>query len=527
MGYKASESVLLKKPYVKTTFTEDQLVKFKQCADPVSGPLYFISNYIWVQHPTKGKIIYKPYDYQIRLIETYRKYNKSVALMPRQVGKTVTSVAYLLWVAQFTPDQTILIASNKFSSVAEIMDRIKFAYENLPDYIRCGVVEYNKRSIVFDNGSKIVAQATTPTTGRGMSVSLLYLDEFSFVRPAIAREFWASIVLTLSSGGKTIVTSTPNNVDDMFADIWLKAKNTLDEYGNTIPNGLGRNGFKAISCTWDEHPERDDKWASQQLALIGPERFAREIECKFIQMEETLINPFKLSELKGNEPLEVDNNIRWYVEPNNDSIYLIALDPSMGTGGDAAAIEVFDAISKEQVAEWVHNKTSIEGQIKILQSIAKRLQSSSKDVYYSIENNAVGEASLLMIRTLGEENIGGTFLSQTSHGRKGFTTSASAKMSACSILKKHIENGTFKLHSKALISELRNFVSTDATYRAKAGESDDLVSSTLVIVRMLEILKTYIPSIENSSNFGEDEMEENMPLPFSVTSSYPPLFIKY
>ena len=192
---------------------------------------------------------------------------------------TVTAAGYLLWSAMFKSDQTILIAAHKFSGASEIMSRIRFGYESVPDFIRAGITEYNKQSIVFDNGSRIIAQTTTETTGRGMSISILYSDEMSSVRPTIAREFWTSCSLTLSTGGKAIVTSTPNNSDDLFADIWHNANKTEDEYGNTIPNGLGVNGFRAITALWNEHPDRDELWAHEQRELVGDERFAREILC--------------------------------------------------------------------------------------------------------------------------------------------------------------------------------------------------------------------------------------------------------
>ena len=121
------------------------------------------------------------------------------------------------------------------------MHRIRYAYEMCPDYIRCGVVSYNKGSIEFDNGSRIIAQATTENTGRGLSISLLYADEFAFVRPTIAKEFWTSISPTLATGGKAIITSTPNLDDDQFALIWQVLTNVLM---NTATKPMGINGFK-------------------------------------------------------------------------------------------------------------------------------------------------------------------------------------------------------------------------------------------------------------------------------------------
>lgn len=87
---------------------------------------------------------------------------------------TTCACTFLLWKAIFNEDQTILIAANKMSSALEIMSRIRYIYEELPQYMKPGVKVYNKSSIEFDNNSRIISRATTPDAGRGLSVSLLY-----------------------------------------------------------------------------------------------------------------------------------------------------------------------------------------------------------------------------------------------------------------------------------------------------------------------------------------------------------------
>ena len=201
----------------------------------------------------------------------------------------------------FVPDSTILIAAHKYAGAQEIMQRIRYAYENCPNHIKAGAVTYNKGSLDFDNGSRIISATTTENTGRGLSISLLYLDEFAFVRPTIAQEFWTSITPTLSTGGKAIITSTPNSDEDQFAFIWKQANKCEDEFGNTTD--LGVNGFKAYKATWEQHPERDEKWRDEMMAQLGEDRFRREMNCEFIIADETLINPNTLITLEGIEPI--------------------------------------------------------------------------------------------------------------------------------------------------------------------------------------------------------------------------------
>jgi hypothetical protein len=663
---KFSESSVLKKPNITSSYSALEIRELMKCSDPINGPLYFMSNYCYIQHPTRGKILYKPYSYQIGMVGIFQNYRYSCNLVSRQMGKTATAALYLLWVSMFNPDQTVLIAANKMAGASEIISRVKFAYENCPDFVRAGVLEYNKQSIVFDNGSRLIAQSTTPTTGRGLSISMLYCadgetsfvtiknkqteeienismlelynrlvnkntsiadnmnysilssngwkdfkgiscnraankkakkiifednsfviatlnhkflkndkwitvkelktgdslqgdntsikikdikedtledtydfyevdgheyilngvithncDELAFVRSSFASEFWSSIVPTLSSGGRCIITSTPNSSDDLYAQIWFGANDILDEYGDTRKDGIGKNGFKAFSAKWDEHPDRDQAWADEQLSQLGEEKYRREVLCEFVIAEETLINSIFLSAMQGSEPLYKTGQTRWYKKPEKEGIYIVALDPSMGTGGDPAAIEIFDARSHEQIGEWTHNKTGIEKQIEIMKEIVGYLSdiSGSKDnVYYSVENNTLGEANLVAIRSVGEENINGYFLSEphvrsSKIYRKGFNTTPTSKLATCSRIKTEIEMKKMAIHSKKFISELKCFVSNGNSYKAKPGKTDDLVMAGILGIRMLDIVKNFLP-IESVEDDDDEFYDFDTALPF-------------
>ena len=342
-------------------------------------------------------------------------------------------------------------------------------------------------------------------------------DEFAFVRPSIAREFWTSISPTLSTGGKCIITSTPNSDEDQFATIWNQANKTVDEYGNQTDVGI--NGFKAYRSYWQEHPERDDKWAAASRAQLGDERFEREMNCNFIIFDETLINGITLAELGGIDPIEKQGQIRWYKKPTKGLLYVVALDPSLGTGGDNAAIQVFELPDMLQIAEWQHNRTPIQNQVVLISEITKYLAETTPEtnVYYSIENNTLGEAALICVSEVGEENIKGTFLSEPvkfgsgRRYRKGFTTTHKTKLATCAKFKHLLENKKMVVSSKNLISELKTFVAVAGSYQAKIGETDDLVASTLLAVRMTQALQSYDPNLDAKLRDQLDSFVEPMP----------------
>jgi hypothetical protein len=508
----ANAPTLVKTPYQKTKFnTDKELEDFVKCCDPNTGYLYFMSNFFHIQHPTKGSMLYKPWEYQERLIETYHKYRYSISLMPRQTGKSTSAAGYLLWYAMFVPDSTILIAAHKYTGAQEIMQRIRYAYEACPDHIKAGVTTYNKGSLDFENGSRIVSATTTENTGRGMSITLLYLDEFAFVRPTIASEFWTSITPTLATGGKAIITGTPNSDEDQFALIWKQANKCEDEYGNKTE--LGVNGFKAYRAYWQEHPDRDEKWAEQIKAQLGEDRFRREIGCEFIIADETLIAPAKLIDLEGIEPLQRHGQIRWYKKPTKGHTYVVALDPAVGTGGDNAAIQIYEANTTTQIGEWKHNKTDIPSQIRLIADINKYIVECTgepNNVYYSVEVNGIGEAALVSLNEYGYANIPGVFLSEPGRKKRGFNTTNKSKLTACAKFKTLIESNKMTLNSRSLISELKNFIASGGSYQAKIGETDDLVTSSLLVVRILQQLSSFDYSLDQHIR-DHDEIIEPMP----------------
>jgi hypothetical protein len=363
-----------------------------------------------------------------------------------------------------------------------------------------------------------------------MSISLLYCDEFAFVPPNIADEFWTSISPTLATGGRAIITSTPNSDEDTFAVIWKEANKKFDEFGNDQLTGV--NGFFPFTCHWNEHPDRNDEWAQLERGRIGEERFRREYNCEFLVYDETLINSIQLAGMEGKPPIVNMGQVRWYKKPTSDNLYVIALDPSLGTGGNSSAIEVLELPTFKQVAEWHHNLTPIQGQIKMLKDIVKYIieqigEDNASNIYWSIENNTVGEAGLVCISDIGEENFGGLFLSEPVRKghvrkfRKGFNTTHGAKISASARLKYLIESGKMEINSKPFISELKTFIAAGLTFKAKSGEQDDLISAMLLAVRMSQILADWDPRVFDSISTGSGHEDDDweMPMPIFVSTN--------
>ena len=305
--------------------------------------------------------------------------------------------------------------------------------------------------------------------------------------------------------------------------VGMKSRGVYETPGGTVfwaaHRAVGINGFKPFRSYWNEHPDRDEKWAADSQAQLGEDRFRREMCCEFLINDETLIAPAKLLDLSGHEPLYRTGQVRWYQKPRADRTYVISLDPSLGTGGDPAAIQIFEANTTEQIGEWRHNRTPIPEQIRILADICRHINETVQapnNIYYSVENNTIGEAALISIAEYGEENIQGYFLSEPANGngrryRKGFNTTNKHKLSACNKMKSLIETGKMKIRSSSLVSELKTFVASGVSYAAKPGETDDLVMATVLNIRMLQLLQTYNNEIDNQLRDHGDTIIAPMP----------------
>ena len=355
-------------------------------------------------------------------------------------------------------------------------------------------------------------------------------DELAFVEPSIATAFWSSISPTLATGGKTIITSTPNSDEDLFATLWKEANYKFDEYGNE--KEVGTNGFKPFKALWHQHPDRDEAWKEKELAKIGHIKFSIEYDCQFLVYNETLINAVKLGELEGIDPILKMGQVRWYKKPKRNRIYCVALDPAMGTGGNSSAIQVLELPTMTQVAEWHHNETPVEEQIIILKEICNYIKQcrggDANNIYWTVENNNLGEATLVVIKHMGEENIPGLFLSEPHRKghvrkfRKGFNTTHMTKIEACSQLKSYIEYNKLTIHSKPLISELKSYLASGYSFKAKIGAEDDLVSAMLIIVRMIKMLGDWHTDIYEKigGDLHDVDVDYEAPLPIRIGRGY-------
>jgi hypothetical protein len=505
----------VKLPADNSKLTKSQAIEMSKCLHDVE---YFIRQYVKIQTPTRGAILFDLYEYQERVVQSLVKNKKNVILQPRQSGKSATIVAYLLHKVVFYPDVTIGVAAHKGDGAKEIIDRFRYAYENLPFWMKPAVKTYNVFDIVFVNGSKIMSQTTTESTYRGKSLSVLYLDEFAFVNPRIEAEFWKSILPTLSAPGtELIITSTPNTSEGKYAEIWFKAEQ-------------GLNDFNPIRVYNDEVPDRQhvneagEDFKTVMLKDMSPIEYAQEYECAFVSNKGTLIQSEILEAMRPSTPLRKYNGMDVYSSVRGKKIAL-SVDVGEGIGQDFSVIQAFDLKTFEQVAEYRNNTQTLTEFAKTLVKVLKWFKNEgARELVFSIEANSIGQGVISLILNSSDPIFNfAEFLHEPGAKRHGILTSTKTKMKGCTKFKDLVESGKLKIHSKNLISELRFFVKAGASFKAETGKTDDLAMGCVLFALMLELIANYDPDVYDAlinvsfaSEFDEeDEIEGgNDPLPF-------------
>jgi hypothetical protein len=478
------DNPLLKRVGIDHPFTEEEVDEYIKCS---KDPVYFAIKYIKIVNVDEGLIPFSMWEFQKEMIRTYHENRFSITKCPRQVGKTTTSVAYLLWLTLFTDSQNIAVLANKGSLARDILSKYQLAYENLPMWLQQGVVTWNKGNVELENGSKIIAASTSSSAVRGGSFNVVFLDEFAFVPANIANEFFNSVYPVISSGKTTkiIIVSTPNGMN-LFYKLWMDA--------------IGKkNGYKTFEIHWSMVPGRDEIWKEETIKNTSEEQFRQEFECEFLGSTNTLISGSKLAQLVYKEPVVKYEMLDIYEYPvkgdeerTADHIYAITVDPAEGRNLDASSFSVFDvsSIPYKQVARY--NSSSISPVLfpTVIYNTAKLFN----DAYVLIEINNTPQIADTLHQDLEYENVvkieTGNKKAQamgTGFGRGiqlGLKMSAQVKRIGCSNLKTLIENDKLIINDFDTISQLTTFVSSHNSFKAEDGSNDDIVMTLVMFAWM-------------------------------------------
>jgi len=245
-----------------------------------------------IQHPVRGKIPFHLFPFQEKTLTEFKNNRYNIVLKSRQTGISTLVAGFSLWKMLFNQDFNVLVIATKQEVAKNLVTKVRVMNQYLPSWLKQTTVEDNKLSLRYSNGSQIKATSSSGDAGRSEALSLLVFDEAAFIDNI--EEIWLSAQSTLSTGGNSIILSTPNGVGNFFHRTWVGAEE-------------GTNDFNTIRLHWTVHPERDQTWRDEQERLLGPKGAAQECDCDFVSSGDTVIDPQLLMFYKDTycqEPVE-------------------------------------------------------------------------------------------------------------------------------------------------------------------------------------------------------------------------------
>ncbi len=499
----------LKRANVQIEFTPEQIEQYARC---MKDPVYFIENFIKIVSIDEGLVPFALYPFQKEMVGTFHNNRFSICKLPRQSGKSTTIIAYLLHYCLFNSSVNVAILANKAAVARDLLGRLQLAYEHLPKWLQQGVMTWNKGSLELENGSKILASATSSSAVRGGSYNIIFLDEFAYVPNNIAEQFFSSVYPTISSGktSKVMMVSTPHGMN-MFYKMWNDAEN-------------GRNSYVPIEVHWSEVPGRDEKWKQETIKNTSEQQFNVEFECEFIGSVNTLIHPAKLKALSHNEPIKNHAGLKVYEDPKDDHVYVLIADVSRGVTNDYSAFSVVDVteIPYRQVATYRDNE------IKPMNfpQIIHRVSTAYNLAYVLVEINDIGAQiadalqfdleydNLIMSSMRGRNGqiAGGGF--SGGKAQLGVRTTKSLKAVGCSNFKTMLETDKILIQDFDTIVEISTFISKGKSWEADEGCTDDLVMGLVLFGWLSD--QTYFKELTNVDirqklwKEKEDAIEQDM-----------------
>ena len=471
----------LKKANVAQEFTQEQIEEFMRCA---ADPVYFAKTYMKIVSLDEGLVQFQPYDFQEKLIRNFHENRFNICKMPRQTGKSTTSVSYLLHYVVFNDSVNVGILANKAATARDLLGRLQTAYENLPKWMQQGIISWNKGSLELENGSKILAASTSASAVRGMSFNILFLDEFAFVPNHIAEAFFSSVYPTITSGKttKVIMVSTPHGMNHFYR-YWHDAERGKNEY---IPTDVH----------WSQVPGRDSEWRRQTIANTSEQQFKIEFECEFLGSVDTLISPSKLRTLVYENPITRSAGLDIYEDPVKGHDYLMTVDVARGVSEDYSAYILVDITEFPHKIVGKYRNNEIKPMIfpNLIWEVAKKYNNA----FIMCEVNDIGDqvASILNF-DLEYENLlmcsmrgrAGQVVGQGFSGKKtqlGVKMSKTVKKVGSLNLKALIESDKIVFKDYEIISELTTFIQKHNSFEAEEGCNDDLAMCLVIYAWLVQ-----------------------------------------
>lgn len=463
---------------------------------------YFCSNYWYIRHPERGRILFEMREAQIETARVWITQRYSIVLKARQIGFSTLGAAFVFWEAFFWADRSIVMLSRTEREAAKLLQKSKYGYKQLPEWMRMrgpGLLGDTQLKMAFSHDSAIESLPSGNDPARGESVYRVVIDEMAFLPNS--EDAWASIEPIADVGGRVICLSTANGEGNIFHRLWVGSQN-------------GTNQFTGIFFPWSAG-DRDDDWYEVKRRSLPDWQLAQEYPSDpdeaFIRSGRPVFDVDILRNIethepdtgylhalpgKGNYDFRDDGPLSVYAFPDLTHNYCIGADVAEGLGhGDYSSAHVIDATTYEVVAEWHgHIDPDLFGE-----QVLFDLGSFYMNALIGVESNNHGLTTLKALQRAGYKNI----YRQRRLGQRspqatevlGWRTTAASKPLAIDELGAAIRNEELGLYSAKTIAELRTFVRED-NGKMHGSPHDDRVMSLAIANQMMHYvwLPDYLPN---------------------------------
>jgi hypothetical protein len=330
----------------------------------------------------------------------------------------------------------------------------------------------------LENGSKVVAAATSSSAIRGGSFNIIFLDEFAFVPSTIAEQFFSSVYPTISSGKKTkmIIVSTPHGMN-MYYKLWTDAV-------------AKKNDYMPIEVHWSEVPGRDEDWKEATIRNTSKEQFASEFECEFLGSVDTLISPAKIKLLPYKDAITSSGGLDVFESPVKGRTYVCTVDVARGINKDYSAFVIFDVT--EMPYRVVAKYKSNEVKPLVFPHMIEKACIGYNHAHVLVEVNDLGaqisdglhyelEYDNMMMTV--QKGRAGQVLGAGFSGRGsqiGIRMTKQVKKIGCANIKTIIESDKLIVNDFDIMQEMSTFVRVHNSFRAEEGCNDDLMTCLVI-----------------------------------------------
>ncbi len=470
--------------------TEEQFLEIQRCA---TDCVYFLQTYGNILDPVRGPLPFKLYKYQKEAIRAYMNHQYNITLKSRQMGFSWLTGGFVLWVAMFYTNRNVQMISIKENTAKRLLDKVKYIYDHLPDWMKVKIVDDNKTLLTFSHGSRIESIPTSEDAGRSEGVTLLVIDEAAFVR--WIDKVWQAAEPTLSTGGMCILLSTPNGIGNFFHKSWIEAKS-------------GTNGFNTIYAPWYLNPvfgagkvkrtirlangKKVRRWVSpwymDRMRKLGPRRVQQEIDCEFLSTGHNFFDTVVLNERFQEviDPNRVKFRTRWNLElrvfkkPRPGGIYVMGIDTATGHGEDYSTFSIRDFTTWEQVATY---RTQLPVPMFALR--CDQIARFYNNAFVVGEENGVSIATLLQMRDVYHYPEDQFFMDvnvedRETRGTLGWVNTNKSRRVYLNAYEQVVRESINTFKDARLVAELMSFVvKPNGRYEAQDDYTDDMVFADL------------------------------------------------